>query len=116
MFLSCALLLGHCHYMYYSVYTEREGEGVHTEGDLARVCCDRVGCASHGGTPNICAHQSFIYRAQLSRFCCLFACCCDFPYIGVWASLPCSMFGFVGALGFPLIGFRVVLAPKRSAA
>ncbi len=26
MFLSCALLLGYCHYMYYSAYTEREGE------------------------------------------------------------------------------------------
>ncbi len=26
MFLSCALLLGYCHYMNYSVYTERERE------------------------------------------------------------------------------------------
>jgi hypothetical protein len=99
------------------VYKQREREREYTQRVISRAFVAIVSVVRRTG-----GHPTSVHINRLSTghssldFVVCLRVAVNFPYIGVWASLPCSMFGFVGALGFPLIGFRVVLAPKRSAA
>jgi hypothetical protein len=109
MFLSCALLLGYCHYMYYNVYTERE-----RERERERPHClslPPTGSCLSGDTQILNITIVYLQGTTITIFSWVGS--CPFYYIGVWVSIPFDMRWYILCVGFPTNRMLFCVGSKR---